>query len=489
MKIAWFGLLFVLASCRTTSDTSSSKIIGGEEYRGMPQVGMLLHQGVMHCTASLIAPQTLITAAHCLDPRLYKIENLVFAMGIDVASAETIPLASAKIHPGYNATTHSHDIATAELKAAPEAKAVKLFQGDVEGLKGQSLFLVGYGQSGEKGGGSGLKRSVWMRLVEINDGKLRFEEKGKSACSGDSGGPAFIQNPKGEFELVGVTSCGADECDSYGVYTRIDPYSAFLGLKAGSDPILKLETCGEFVGNWRCDGPLLSICENDCFAPEFTRKDCSLAEGGFCAKDSHTQRCLDASYLKRKLRFEKLTYRDGEFKVEPYKGLGIFIDKDLSSEIQSIYGSTDSLGEFDDYFQIGSHSLSLRNGDRSYAPFSKRSFTIETSGEAPILLGDSAVQIAAKADIKEGQSLYVTGPGPLFAEGSSALRMTLRNGMWIYEDALPKGMPFQILLAESTADRIARSEGRMQLNGDKQSIPNRTPRYNEWNRIEVVPVF
>lgn len=42
-----------------------------------------------------------------------------------------------------------------------------------------------------------------------------------SACSGDSGGPLVVQDSVGNWSLVGITSWGSEDCDSYAAYGHV----------------------------------------------------------------------------------------------------------------------------------------------------------------------------------------------------------------------------------------------------------------------------
>jgi secreted trypsin-like serine protease len=51
-------------------------------------------------------------------------------------------------------------------------------------------------------------------------------------CKGDSGGPLYVQNAKGDWLLAGATSRGTDisstMCGDGGTYVRVDAYAAWI---------------------------------------------------------------------------------------------------------------------------------------------------------------------------------------------------------------------------------------------------------------------
>lgn len=474
--LAVLGLSLLMA-CQSTS-VSESKIIGGSEYTGMPEVGMITRDGKMHCTATLIRSGRIVTAAHCLDPKLYS--RSTFAFTVD--GQAPIPIRESVIHPQYDSQNHIFDIAYAELALDSSASVTRVYSGDYASLMGGSLLLVGYGADQGNGKGSGIKRSVSMRVAAVSESKLRFEEEGKSACSGDSGGPAFAIERDGLASLAGITSCGANNCDSYGVYTRLDPFLGFLGLTERSDAALAIPICGKFSQNPICDGDELVSCKTDCYEALFSRQNCSQTQMR-CAADSHRQRCLDDSFRAQALVFRKLSFaKDGSFKTSAFNGLGIFIDNE--SKINSLYGATDSEGVFRDYLQDGEHSLRLRNGDRSYAPaLASRFYSSDQAAE--FLFGDTPVQITVNGDLTEGFAYYITGAGPLFRNYSVAKKLTKRDHIWVYEDALPKNMPYRIIKLENSMDLIA-AESALWDQGEKRLIPDRSVSFpNEWLKITI----
>jgi hypothetical protein len=65
----------------------------------------------------------------------------------------------------------------------------------------------------------------------IPDGYTADDYPGIAACSGDSGGPAFILNDNNQYELIGITSWGRIGCqepDYPSVYARIWPQQDFI---------------------------------------------------------------------------------------------------------------------------------------------------------------------------------------------------------------------------------------------------------------------
>jgi secreted trypsin-like serine protease len=81
---------------------------------------------------------------------------------------------------------------------------------------------------------AGKLRSVTTTMKNATYSKSEFlieASKGKSACHGDSGGPAYV-NIDGEDVLTGVTSRGVDDeqdmCNVSAAYTSIPFYATWI---------------------------------------------------------------------------------------------------------------------------------------------------------------------------------------------------------------------------------------------------------------------
>ena len=59
----------------------------------------------------------------------------------------------------------------------------------------------------------------------------------RDSCRGDSGGPLYIQNPAGDFYLLGATSRGSRDgshvCGDGGIYVRVDHFLDWIHEKTG----------------------------------------------------------------------------------------------------------------------------------------------------------------------------------------------------------------------------------------------------------------
>lgn len=217
------------------ADTRVDEIVGGTVNPGDPNVFMLMLQGNNGqgslCTATLIDRRTLLTAAHCVDPRILGATSLtIYATNAPnenlINGGNTWPVVETRMHPNWNPNTLSGDIALALLQAAPNVTPKGWNTAALS--SGQAVRSVGYGTIGNDTG-SGTKRTVDLVINQLSQALL-FVGNGvnKGICHGDSGGPTFRTFPDGVERVVGVHSFTRGEACTDGAATRVDAYRSFI---------------------------------------------------------------------------------------------------------------------------------------------------------------------------------------------------------------------------------------------------------------------
>lgn len=189
-------------------------IVGGEAvkkdtqiYRSTAQLELTWDDGARtRCTATLIGPRQMVSAAHCFRQGMVK-WTAVFGLNPNDPE-DKIPVADYVIHPHY--VDEAHDIAVLTLaEDAPaymEPVAVSM-PGELE--VGLDILMAGYGTPRQES-----KRRLPLTMVAVPiqeiDRKNRYintviNEKG--SCYGDSGGPGFVVDPVSQcLKLAGVIS-------------------------------------------------------------------------------------------------------------------------------------------------------------------------------------------------------------------------------------------------------------------------------------------
>ncbi len=297
MKGSWLALLGLgalgLAACDARVQEAdlaqtASEIVGGEIFTGLPAVGMILYSGSPHCSATLIDKRKVLTAAHCVSG--FSASKMKFVIGKSLGSIEhSLVVASAKAHPSWDSQALRNDVGLLTLAQDAPIAPLGINRSGMSSWVGKQLFFVGYGvTNGSTQTGAGTKRAVWMKIATVESTIFTYSDPGKNTCNGDSGGPAFTVNDKGEYLVAGITSYGDWSCTEMGADTRVDAFLDFIGAATTppSDP------CNGETLKGRCSGNKLIWCEGQ----QVNQKDCA-AEGKTCALDSSTGRyaCLSSS--------------------------------------------------------------------------------------------------------------------------------------------------------------------------------------------------
>ncbi len=235
-----FAALITLNSCGEKNTHSHMSVVGGTPTSGFPAVVQIAREKVTetleiiggvqyqkkvtttsNCTATWVSSNTLISAAHCFEPKAGEQEfaQQVF-ISAGIGATRTIQSKSVEIFPKYQAGIPDHDLAVVifEKDHIDPKFAAKI--SDKEPHVNSDVTIVGYGKFDHFDETSGGKKRFGCNLLaKITDrldfcGRTRSEnrEDGTEALNsqGDSGGPMFlgkIKDDKQELsELIGVAS-------------------------------------------------------------------------------------------------------------------------------------------------------------------------------------------------------------------------------------------------------------------------------------------
>ena len=240
--------LVVVPACASSDDgdvgTVAAPIIGGTLAADDNAVVLLAsyptdRSVLATCTATLVAPDVLLTAAHCVDPQNHP--GWIFGMfpGADASAYPTLaalephllPISATHAHPAYDRSPpFTADIAVAILAAPYTAVEPLPIRRDplTAGMVGQPARIVGYGQA-VVGTPSSTRRQAATVIDGIDVGDtVRVGDAQHLTCLGDSGGPA-LYTVGGREQVIGVDSYADNgNCDRPAHFRRTDAHLAFI---------------------------------------------------------------------------------------------------------------------------------------------------------------------------------------------------------------------------------------------------------------------
>jgi secreted trypsin-like serine protease len=217
-------------------------IIGGTATSGDPAVVLLVsyptdHSVLATCTATLIAPDVLLTAAHCIDPATHPGHTYGVFAGPDASAypdvdsliPELEAVSQVHPHPSYDPDPpFDADIGIALLADELDVTPLPIAREPLDAsIVGSAARIVGYGQT-TSGIYNVKKHEADTTVAGLFEETIQVGDETRHGCIGDSGGPALVV-------IDGVeTVVGADSytdtvgCIDPAYYRRTDSYLAFI---------------------------------------------------------------------------------------------------------------------------------------------------------------------------------------------------------------------------------------------------------------------
>lgn len=240
-------ILLLAANLVTTLEANifetPTRVVGGDPVPVNTYPWFASMEGSYICGASLVAPEFVITAAHCLGgfslPTSYKIGAFCKTDSKNCGQYyEEIDVQDFYFHPNYTDSFDGFDLALVRLSEPSTITPVALDHGELAKNYSDSkdnLWTIGFGTLFYEGPTSPSLMHVELDYIPnkvcndqyssleenlINESMLCAGRENKDACHGDSGGPLFDETNNA---VVGVVSWGhkCAEPGFPGVYASI----------------------------------------------------------------------------------------------------------------------------------------------------------------------------------------------------------------------------------------------------------------------------
>jgi MYXO-CTERM domain-containing protein len=272
---------------------SSQSVIGGTPVKpgAWPDAVVVLAQDAA-CTGTLITPDVVLTAGHCIDTD--PVVVIVDTVDYGQPGGEPIRVKAALAYPDWE---HAYDVGVVVLEHAASVtpRVVAAACSARSGLTpGAQVHLVGFGLTTRAGTGNNTR--LHEAAISIVDpacsddpacmpaispgGEFTAGGRGTDACFGDSGGPVYLDTSTGPA-LVGVVSRAAvmesQPCGDGGVYVRADRVIAWV-QRVTHETVARTRCSGaaDEDGSSDPDGPADPAARGDAAA---TSTGCAAADG------------------------------------------------------------------------------------------------------------------------------------------------------------------------------------------------------------------
>ena len=296
-----------------------------------PNDDMGEEQDPLWCACTLIGPQTIITAASCVEENVDKdkvaAEDIEIRFGLSHSAGTEAEHTTIELHRYYSADQRGvNDLALIRLMEAPVGVTpatlsdVAMSGNDVAsdacddgvgmGLPDVAgcVVMIGYGKTkdGEPDTAFGAKRAVVGAINTVSDFTFFAGRVQATTCEGDSGAPVF-RKVGDDWHVIGITSLQG-RCTENVQRTRVDRFTSefiYRYLDRFSGPCMVDSTCVET--GCRSPDPDCDDCawgntcneecptrDWDCELGAFVGADCTengqCEEGGTCdpAEDDDT---------------------------------------------------------------------------------------------------------------------------------------------------------------------------------------------------------
>lgn len=202
------------------------------------ETAMIVSTRGASCTGVVLAPQVLLTAAHCVQPAAD-----YAAVVFEASGPRLLPVTRIALHPAFDPNSFetrrpTPDLALVRL-AEPlpaSARAARLSSEVALPQRRTAFTLAGFGVTRDGDGKSaGTLRTVNLPSIGTTGGimiRLSDGSGGKGGCTGDSGGPVYLDGVVAGIIGWSTAAGGARGCGGVTGATLVGPQRAWIDATA-----------------------------------------------------------------------------------------------------------------------------------------------------------------------------------------------------------------------------------------------------------------